>query len=344
MPHSVRVMPQGEVAFADGNETLLDALNRSDIDYPHGCTAGVCGLCKSRLVSGKVEFTQYYSSALSDEEKKAGLILVCCAVPLSDCAVSPVQPDVILPSVRTTSAEIHRVEDLTHDIRLVSIRPVDSQPLRFLAGQYISLSTDTLPGREFSMANMPGNAELEFFIRRVPKGVFTEFIFESATVGQPVTVTGPYGMAFLRESHTGPLLAVAGGSGLAPMRSIISTALNHGMKQPIRLFVGVRTERDVYMESELRDLEARHPNFRATFVLSEATGSTKRPTGFLHEVLAAEMAQEDLSDTLAYLAGPPIMVTEVSKALAKLGLPDSHCHADPFLTSADKIGKVTACG
>jgi ferredoxin-NAD(P)+ reductase (naphthalene dioxygenase ferredoxin-specific) len=316
---------------------VLEALIRDGVDYPHGCTTGVCGLCKSRLICGEVELAQYYPSILTDEERAAGLTLVCCATPLSDCTVSPVQADVILPPVTSLSAKISRIERLTHDICRIALRPVDGQSLQFLAGQYVSLATDGLPAREFSMANIPGSAELEFFIRRVPGGVFTEFVFEHAAIDQTMTMTGPYGLAFLREGHIGPIVAVAGGSGLAPLRSIILTALAHGMTQPIRLFIGVRAERDIYLEDELRQLEIKHPNLSVSIVLSDPGESSARSTGLLHETLFDRMESGQLSESCAYVAGPPIMVDAVSKELIQHGLPASACHADPFLTAADKI-------
>jgi CDP-4-dehydro-6-deoxyglucose reductase/ferredoxin-NAD(P)+ reductase (naphthalene dioxygenase ferredoxin-specific) len=336
MPHSVKVGMRGTPCCVRSGETILEALLRNGIDYPHGCTSGVCGMCKSRLISGEVELAQYYSSVLTDEEREAGLTLPCCATPLSDCTISPVQADALLPPVTSMPARISRIEGLTHDIRRVCLAIEDGRPLHFLAGQYVSLSTETLPGREFSMANRPGSAELEFFIRRVPGGAFTSFIFEQARVGQAFIAAGPYGLAFLREDHIGPILAVAGGSGLAPVLSIVRTALDHGMTQPIRLFVGVRAERDVYLERELLELQARHRNVSAAFVLSDPGEASQRPVGLVHEVLATKLSGEELAATRAYVAGPPVMVEAVSKVLIERGLPPSFCHADPFLTSADK--------
>lgn len=337
MSYSVKVEVNGVPHRVNQGETLLEALLRDGIDYPHGCTSGVCGICKSRVISGEVELGHYYSSVLTNEERSAGLTLVCCATPLSDCTISPVQTEMILPPVRSITTTVSRVERLTHDIVRLGLTPDNGDTLRFLAGQYVSLSTDRLPPREFSMANGPGSAELEFFIRRVPDGMFTGFIFEQAAIGQKLTVTGPFGLAYLREDHIGPILAVAGGSGLAPVLSIIRTALAHGMAQPIRLYIGVRAERDVYMERELRELQLTHPNLSLTFVLSDPEANTSRPIGLMHEVLAKDLSADALRDSCAYVAGPPVMVEAVAKVLIGLGLPASACHSDPFFTSADKI-------
>src|SRR5690606_3699254 len=133
-------------------ETLLDAITRERLDYPHGCTSGVCGLCKSRLVTGRVVQGDHYPSVLSRDEEAAGLILVCRSTPLSDCAIVPVQHDVDLPRPRTATATVREVRDLTHDIRLVRVSPSGAEEFRFLPGQYAALSVDGLPPRNFSMA------------------------------------------------------------------------------------------------------------------------------------------------------------------------------------------------
>lgn len=341
MSYRVKLESDGRVFEVFDSETLLDALIREGVDYPHGCTSGVCGLCKSRLVAGSVDLADYYPSILPDEEREAGLILVCRAVPLSDCAIVPVQPDVILPPTRSLTARIDRLESLTHDIKLVQLTTESGEPLHFLAGQYASLSLDGTDGRDFSMANAPGGSTLEFFIRRVPGGAFTEFLFERAAIGQRLTLRGPFGLAFLREGHIGPILAVAGGSGLAPVRSIVTTALRRGMKQPMRVYVGVREERDVYGERDFSVLQSAHPNLSVRFALSsQGAGAAGRRKGLVHDVLADDLQGECLEETRAYVAGPPAMVEAVSEVLARLGLPPARCHVDPFLTVADKMERA----
>ena len=83
------------------------------------------------------------------------------------------------------------------------------------------------------------------------------FVFDELEVGEPVAVHGPMGFAFLREQETGPIFAVAGGSGLAPIRAILTAALNNSKttQRPINLWFGARTESDVYLEEELNELQ-----------------------------------------------------------------------------------------
>lgn len=108
------------------------------------------------------------------------------------------------------------------------------------------------------MANVPGAQELEFHVRRVPEGRTSKAIHDRLRVGDRVHVTGPRGSAHLRAGHTGPVLAVAGGSGLVPILSIFESAVAQGMRQPIRIYVGGRDELDLYGLERLAELAERH--------------------------------------------------------------------------------------
>lgn len=331
--HRVRVQSLGVVVDASSTDTLLDALLDAGVDYPHGCTSGVCGLCKSRLVSGRVELADY-CPALSSAEREAGMTLPCCAAPLADCVITPVH-DMLLPKVTSVETEVAELRTLTHDIELVRLRLPNGVRFEFLPGQYASLDFAGFPLRDFSMASRPGDATLDFFIRHVPQGLVTTFVCERLRVGDPVRVKGPYGVAYLREAHLGPILLVAGGSGLAPILSIAATALQRGLRQEMRVYLGVRAPRDLYMEEELGALAAMHPKLSVEFAFSEAEPRLRRG-GHLHEIIGEDLAGHDLREWRAYVAGPPGMVDAVAGVLSLLGLPDHNCHTDPFHTAADR--------
>jgi CDP-4-dehydro-6-deoxyglucose reductase/ferredoxin-NAD(P)+ reductase (naphthalene dioxygenase ferredoxin-specific) len=323
----------GREVAAAATETILEALTGAGVDYPHGCTSGICGLCKSRLIAGRVSLPDY-CPALSPAERDAGMTLPCCAMPLEDCVITPVD-DGLLPRVAMIDAEVVELRALTHDIRLVRLGLAGDDRFDFLPGQYAALGFADLPPRDFSFAQPPGGDTLAFFIRRIARGPVTGFVFDRLRLGDRVRVKGPYGTAYLREAHLGPILAVAGGSGLAPIRSIVQTALHHGMRQEIRLYFGVRSPRDLFMEEELAGLAASHPNLSFEVAFSEAAPCPSR-SGMLHEVLRRDLASTRLDAWRAYIAGPPVMVDAVAAVLRAGGLPDDNCHVDPFLTAADR--------
>jgi CDP-4-dehydro-6-deoxyglucose reductase/ferredoxin-NAD(P)+ reductase (naphthalene dioxygenase ferredoxin-specific) len=184
------------------------------------------------------------------------------------------------------------------------------------------------------MANRPDEPVLEFHIRLLPGGAVTPHVSGKLKLDDTVKVAGPFGTSYLREKHTGPIVALAGGSGLAPIKSIVETALAHGMQQPIALYFGARAERDLYLEDHFRALAARHGNLTFIPVLSQPDGPTRRRTGFLADIVRD--AFTTLDGVKAYLAGPPVMVETATAALVDLGVRRQDCHADAFYTEAEK--------
>jgi ferredoxin-NAD(P)+ reductase (naphthalene dioxygenase ferredoxin-specific) len=184
------------------------------------------------------------------------------------------------------------------------------------------------------MANRPDEKVLEFHIRLMPGGAVTPYVSSQLKPGDTVKVAGPYGTSYLREKHAGPIVALAGGSGMAPIKSIVETALAHGMKQPIAFYFGARAERDLYLEGYFQALAERHGNLQFIPVLSQPDGPTRYRTGFLADAVRSDFTS--LDGVKAYLAGPPVMVETATAALIDLGVRRQDCHADAFYTEAEK--------
>jgi len=312
-------------------QTILDVALAAGIPYPHGCKSGRCGSCKSRLIEGEVELLQHSRFALTDEEKADGLILACRALPRTHAAVAWLGSDDnndVQPPRRLDGIVTH-LEDLTHDIKLMRITPEDGAPLLFTAGQYAQLGFNGVPARSYSMANWHGDDGLEFHIRRVPGGATSEHVHSALKTGDKTTLEIPLGSSSLRRQHSGPVLCIAGGSGLAPIKSIVETALAYGMKQPIHLYFGVRAERDLYLVEHFQALAKRHPNLTFAPVLSEAQSAQYR-SGFVTQVVAEDLS--DLDGWKAYVAGPPPMVDAAMEVAFARGLRSEDMHADVFFT------------
>jgi ferredoxin-NAD(P)+ reductase (naphthalene dioxygenase ferredoxin-specific) len=234
---------------------------------------------------------------------------------------------------RRLACRVVELAPATHDITCLRLAIESGGSFGFSAGQYAALRFGALPPRDYSMANRPDEALLEFHVRRMGAGP-SAYVAEQLRTGDAVTVEGPFGTCYWREEHDGPILALAGGSGLAPLKSIVETALRQGRRQPIHLYYGARGERDIYLEQHFLRLAARHGNFRYTPVLSEPSAPSRRRTGLVHEALDADLA--DIAGAKAYLAGPPVMVAAASALLEARGLARADIHADPFISDAEK--------
>jgi CDP-4-dehydro-6-deoxyglucose reductase/ferredoxin-NAD(P)+ reductase (naphthalene dioxygenase ferredoxin-specific) len=343
MSYTVQFADRTDRVATEIGQTILEAALAAGLPYPHGCRSGNCGACKSELIAGDVELAPYSEYALSEAERGQGLILACRAVPWSDATVRWLDPnETVAHPIRHMTCAVVGLDQATHDIRVVRLEIEAGGPFDFSAGQYAQVTFADLPPRDFSMANRPqaapDKAIVEFHIRTTPGGAVSPYVAERLALGETVKVEGPYGAAHLRETHRGPIVALAGGSGLAPIKAIVEEALGRGMCQAITLYFGTRAERDLYLEDHFTALAEAHPNFSFVPVLSEPdgvpTGDRVRRTGFLAEALAADFT--DLDGAKAYLAGPPIMVETCTQALRALGVRRQDVHADAFYTEAEK--------
>ena len=325
---------QKSIDVSMGHTILESALNQ-EIDFPHGCKSGNCGACKSILHSGNVEMSPYSEYALTHEEKHRGLILACRSVPWSDCKISLLdESEIIVHATRLLECEVINLFQVTHDIKVVRMKVKNGGPYEFTAGQYASLTFNNFPPRDYSMANSPDNNELEFHIRLLPEGAVTPHVQNGLKVGDLVKLQGPYGTAYFRKHHSGPIIAVGGGSGLAPIKSILKQALKMDAKRPIVFYFGVRSDRDIYLENKFTKLAQTHENFSFIPVLSQPEGATNYRTGFISDSISEDLY--DIDGSKAYIAGPPVMVESVVRALRNLGIRREDCHADAFYTEAEK--------
>ncbi|MCF8531791.1 MAG: 2Fe-2S iron-sulfur cluster binding domain-containing protein [Reyranella sp.] len=333
MSFKVRIAQADRTIDVPTGATILEAALDAGISYPFGCQSGNCGACKSHLVSGEVAMEGYSEFALSDEEKDRGLILACRAVPWEECEVAWLdEDDLVVHPRRRLACEVVELDDATHDIKRVRLAIVSGGPFDFSAGQFASVTFGGCPPRDYSMANVPGDPILEFHIRRTAGGATSLHVAERLKVGDMVRVEGPFGAAHLRESHRGPIIAVAGGSGMAPIKAIIERALQQNLPQHIYCYFGVRSERDLYLHDHFTALAGRHKNLHFIPVLSEGDGMARR-CGLVHEAVAVDF--DEVDGCKAYLAGPPVMVEAATQLFEQRGMRRTDIHADAFYTAAE---------
>jgi len=234
---------------------------------------------------------------------------------------------VVVHPARILKATVTGIDVLTHDIRRLRLKP--NKPLEFSPGQYAQLQFAPDLARPYSMAGLSRDAELEFHIRKVPGGRVTAHIFEQLRMGDSVRVSGPLGTAYLRTKHRGPMLCAAGGTGLAPILSIVRGAIEADLMQPIHLYLGVRSDADVYGLAELTELQARHPGLKVHVVVVTGPASKNQRQGLITDAIRADWPGS-LDGWRAYLCGSPPMVEAVTQLVHARGLAPEQTHADAF--------------
>ncbi len=313
----------------EAGDTILASMIRAGVPFPFSCQAGNCGTCKCELISGDVLELEYSEHALSPQERAKNIILACRTQVWDDTVVRRIDAEeLVLHPSRAMRCRVSALEELTHDIRGLRLEIEAGGPFTFSAGQYAQLEFAPGLSRHYSMAGTPVEPALTFHIRHMPEGKTSSYVATRLKVGDSVKVSGPLGVAYLREAHAGPVLLVAGGSGLAPVQAILCTLLARGHAAPVTLYFGVRSERDLYHEDLLKELAASHANFRFHVVLSEQKGERGRRYGLVHEAVAADLAGSE--GLMAYLAGPPVMVEAATGVLQAKGAQPRQIHADAF--------------
>lgn len=334
---SVKVESSGLEFEVGGGATILERALAEGVAYPHDCTVGTCGSCRTRLVSGQVEAITPFGYTLSREELDAGYILACQALPKSDLIIDVDIGGAASLEPVSQPARIVDVADLTHDIRQVTLEV--ATPLNFRAGQYANLKWgDGSVHRSYSFATPPspsGVTRPSFFIRRVPGGKFTDPLFAGSLDDAPLTIDAPHGNFWLREGK-GPIICVAGGSGLAPVLSLLQDAAARRVRRDCILLFGGRAERDLYAAEAIASVRS---SWTASFdywpVLSEDTNPEYRQ-GFVTGYIAQALDKLG-SDSQAYMCGPPAMIDAGIAQLTGLGVSLGDIFYDKF-TDASTTG------
>lgn len=321
------------------NETILEAALRNRVFLRYGCKHGGCGTCKVQLADGDVELTAS-SYSLPPGERDAGTILVCQSYPTDDCVLDVAAMNLDEEEYfkgdgtadRATTVE--SVEKLTHDITRIVLRVSDPAGMPFTAGQFVNV---TVPGHEvarsYSMAN--GSAErgrIELICKILPGGLFSSYLESDAKPGDEITVSGPYGMLSIRLSYR-EIVMVAGGSGLAPLLSMLTDLAAKGSERPVTLFFGGRTPDDLYCTAELAALAQRLPSFRYVPVVQAASGDWDGAVGLVTDALLAHKESWEAHD--AYLCGPPGMIDAATAVLVGAGVRPQNVYFDAFVSTGD---------
>lgn len=317
-----------------GGRPLLATLMDEGVFIPSACGGrGSCGLCKLTVLDGAGQLLPTELPWLSPEERESSVRLSCQVKMKNDFKI---QIPEALFSVKEFKTKVSRIRDLTHDIKEVSLEIVDGQEIEYKAGQFVQFKvpeyklTDEPVYRAYSMASIPsGRSRIQLHIRKVPNGIATTYVHQFLKEGDSVTFNGPHGEFFLSRNEC-ELIFIAGGSGMAPIKSILLDMEERGDTRRARYYFGARQTRDLFLIDEMKSLEGRLANFEFIPVLSEpeeGDGWTGR-VGLVTEALEQDVKRVD--NTEAYLCGSPGMLDACIKVLDGIGIPDSKIFFDKF--------------
>ncbi|MEP7084670.1 MAG: CDP-6-deoxy-delta-3,4-glucoseen reductase [Betaproteobacteria bacterium] len=340
MTFEITIKPSDHRFDCAEDETILAAALRASLLLPYGCRDGACGSCKSKIVDGEVDYGHSQTSTLTEIEKKQGYVLPCVARPLSavtlECREVRRAGDI---QIRKLPCRIEKIEIVAPEVAIVSLKLPHNERLQFLAGQYIDILLQNGGRRSFSLATPPhDDGFLQLHIRHMASGAFTEHLFRDTPTKEILRIEGPHGAFYLREESDKPMIFVAGGTGFAPIKSVIEHAFHQGVQREMVLYWGVRALADLYLPALPGGWQQAHPNFTFIPVLSDPLPQDDWPgrTGFVHQAVLDDFA--DLSAYQVYACGAPAMITAARRDFTALRrLPEEEFFADSFTSAVQPV-------
>ncbi|RPG02315.1 MAG: hypothetical protein CBC23_003535, partial [Rhodospirillaceae bacterium TMED63] len=247
------------LVFEDGRVVKFDASEEDNIYFAclknkvrilTDCLEGACATCKGVCTSGTYYMDEFTDEALTAEEFDRREVLTCQMHVTSDCVIElPYESRIALKSKPDTrNASVTEVEMISSNVARLVVKPDPAaDPVSFISGQYVHLS---VPGtdqhRSYSFANASFETDkYTFYIKVLEQGAMSDYL-SNATPGDEMTVSGPFGRFYLRPAQR-PIVMVAGGTGLAPMLSMLDTLVaQEERQQPVRLLYGANEPGELF--------------------------------------------------------------------------------------------------
>lgn len=331
--YKIKIKSSGLEFDVKPSQTILEGAIASGITLPYGCQDGACGSCKGKVISGKYFLNEYQSSALTDSDIKAGNTLYCKSMAQEDLVIEPNIPEVYDQySPKVVPVKVESLTRLNHDVMQMFLKLPAKETFRFKAGQYIEFIMGDGSRRAFSMANAPLDSMIELHLRLIEGGKFTSFVFNEMKEKSIHRIEGPIGQFYLRDSEK-PIIFIAGGTGFAPIKSIIEDMIANKNKRKIYLYRGVRSEKDFYMNELVNDWIKKLEGLKYIPVVEDGLSEDAR-SGYVHHAVLEDF--KNLNDIQIYCCGAPGLVENAFKDLTKSGLPDDQFFADAFTFAPKK--------
>ena len=324
-----------------GGTPLLFTLADEKIYVPSACGGkGSCGACKVVVESDVGPVLPTEVPYLSDEELKERTRLACQVKVKKNIDLKI--PEEIF-NVKKLHATVLSIKDVTYDIK--EVRFSLPEEISFKPGQYQQFETPKykhgkekrdLTMRAYSLSSSTHDKkESEMLIRLVPGGVVTTYVHEYLKTGDKINLIGPFGDFYVRDTDA-IMVCVAGGSGMAPFKSIFTSMIQDGVftKREIWYFFGARAVRDLYYLDWLYDLEKQYSNFHFVPALSDPLPEDNwdGPTGLITEVLDGYLKKDVDSNRPreGYLCGSPGMLDACMAVMSKNDMTDDRIYFDKF--------------
>ena len=330
MSYLIRIA-DSELSFpCESDQSILDAALKAGVQIPYSCKKGVCGNCAAHIEKGEFQRTLIWPDAnLSGQE------LLCQCRPQSELVIKPPHWHPSIPAeTKRVQVKVYRNTAAAPDVSLLHLRLPAGQRIKFRAGQYLNIVLPEGQLRSYSMANPPHeNDSIQLHVRHVEGGLFSQ-IAGQLNPGDILDVELPFGHVQLSQDDQSHLLCVCGGTGFAPVKSLLDDLAKLKSKRQITLLWGAKDAAGLYLLDHIARWHKSLPHFKFQAVIE--TESDALTLGAFHGRVDGALLAMGLESTVqeVYCCGSPNMVSAVKKVcLNSLGLRADKFHADVFVRS-----------
>ena len=327
MSFRIMLTDTSEYFEANADETLLEAARRSAIELPHACQFGSCGTCRVRITDGAVGYEEF-PSGLTEQEAQAGYALSCQARATSDIVLSAARRMSPCSDVARYFTTVLSVQPLSQEVLRLELSVPAEARLLFRAGQYVNVILPDKKTRSFSMASRPHAQYIDFHVARVQGGVFSDLMITQLKSGDQLEIELPHGEFGYHAEDYRPLLLVATGTGIAPIKSILETLMEDEDCPPVTLYWGARRLQDLYLHEEIASWSSRLTDLSYIPVLSRADDKWDGRRGHVQDAVLQDL--DDLSEFAIYLCGAPEMIVQAKRDFLVHQASVHHIYAEGF--------------
>ncbi len=238
---------------------------------------------------------------------------------------------------------VSAIDRSTPDAVVLTLEVPDalSSTFNYLAGQYISLelTINEVPvRRSYSICSSPSSNLLQVGVKEVPSGIFSSYVNQKLHVGDQLLVSPPEGrFVYPNKTSQSSVMAIAAGSGITPIMSILKSVLQEEQSASFTLVYGNKTPEKTMFYKELRALEQIHPK-RLTihWVFSQSNESGGHFGRIDQSILNYALNKKGRLPSSFYLCGPEALIRDSEKLLKDKGVEESAILHELFTTSSEK--------
>lgn len=321
MSNIVKIIPVNIEFQSSHEEFILDAALKSNILLSHSCRNGDCGVCEATLHEGMVVDND--GNVFVEGQK----ILTCCTKAKTDVTLAAsYYPELASQVKKIIPCKVDDIIAATDSVLILKLKCPPTSGFSWLPGQYINLIYKGVT-RSYSVANINKEShQVELHIRRVSAGVMSELLFALPEKNTLMRMEGPCGTFFIRENDR-PVIFVAGGTGFAPVKSMVEWLIENNINRDISIYWGAVKAADFY--SSLPDQWSdKYENIHFIPVVSGVDDNWAGRRGYVHQAVMNDFTT--LADFDVYVCGSPQMIECARDDFIQHGLSVENFYSDAF--------------